>query len=189
MPGSLIVERNVLEWRFDPASDARLPEATGYDVDVIVLCSEGYTSSLAADALRSLGLHRATDVVGSPVGMWRTRRGLATLALCLVRTQPCAAAAAPSRAGAAPAAPGTVSEAATASAATTTLRDRRQPRRMAGSLLGVVVWHEDPGPDVDERAEHDDRRDAEDPPDERVEVVAAGEGGEDAGEDAALAGP
>jgi rhodanese-related sulfurtransferase len=64
VPGSLIVERNVLEWRFDPASDARLPEATGYDVDVIVLCSEGYTSSLAADALRSLGLHRATDVVG-----------------------------------------------------------------------------------------------------------------------------
>jgi rhodanese-related sulfurtransferase len=64
VPGSLIVERNVLEWRFDPASDARLPQATGYDVDVIVLCSEGYTSSLAADALRSLGLHRATDVVG-----------------------------------------------------------------------------------------------------------------------------
>ena len=64
VPGSLIVERNVLEWRFDPASDARLPQATGYDVDVIVLCSEGYTSSLAADALRSLGLHRATDVIG-----------------------------------------------------------------------------------------------------------------------------
>ena len=64
VPGSVIVERNVLEWRFDPASDARLPEATGYDVDVIVLCSEGYTSSLAADALRSLGLHRATDVIG-----------------------------------------------------------------------------------------------------------------------------
>jgi len=64
VPGALVVERNVLEWRFDPASDARLPEATGYDVDVVVLCSEGYTSSLAADALRSLGLHRATDVVG-----------------------------------------------------------------------------------------------------------------------------
>jgi rhodanese-related sulfurtransferase len=64
VPGALLVERNVLEWRFDPASDARLPQATGYDVEVIVLCSEGYTSSLAADALRSLGLHRATDVVG-----------------------------------------------------------------------------------------------------------------------------
>jgi rhodanese-related sulfurtransferase len=64
VPGALVVERNVLEWRFDPASDARLPEATGFDVDVIVLCSEGYTSSLAADALRSIGLHRATDVIG-----------------------------------------------------------------------------------------------------------------------------
>jgi rhodanese-related sulfurtransferase len=64
VPGALTVERNVLEWRFDPASDARLPEATGYDVDVIILCSEGYTSSLAADALRSLGLHRATDLDG-----------------------------------------------------------------------------------------------------------------------------
>jgi len=64
VPGSLIVERNVLEWRFDPASDARLPQATGYDVDVVVLCSEGYTSSLAADALRAIGLTRATDVVG-----------------------------------------------------------------------------------------------------------------------------
>ncbi len=67
VPGALVVERNVLEWRFDPASDARLPLATGYDLDVLVLCSEGYTSSLAADALRSLGLHRATDVIG---GYW-----------------------------------------------------------------------------------------------------------------------
>jgi len=70
VPGALVVERNVLEWRFDPASDHRLPEATGYDVEVIVLCSEGYTSSLAADALRSLGLHRATDVVGGFLA-WR----------------------------------------------------------------------------------------------------------------------
>jgi rhodanese-related sulfurtransferase len=64
VPGALVVERNVLEWRFDPASDARLPEATGYDVEVVVLCSEGYTSSLAADSLRALGLTRSTDVVG-----------------------------------------------------------------------------------------------------------------------------
>ncbi len=64
VPGALVVERNVLEWRFDPASDARLPEATGYDVEVLVLCSEGYTSSLAAAALQELGLHRATDVEG-----------------------------------------------------------------------------------------------------------------------------
>ncbi|MDR7252366.1 rhodanese-related sulfurtransferase [Nocardioides sp. BE266] len=60
--GSLVIERNVLEWRLDPRSDARLPEAS-YDTRVLVLCQEGYTSSLAADALRSLGLD-ATDVVG-----------------------------------------------------------------------------------------------------------------------------
>jgi rhodanese-related sulfurtransferase len=64
VPGALIVERNVLEWRFDPQSDARLPEATGYDVEIIVLCSEGYSSSLAADSLRSLGLSRTSDVIG-----------------------------------------------------------------------------------------------------------------------------
>ncbi|WP_433472109.1 rhodanese-like domain-containing protein [Spirillospora sp. CA-142024] len=64
VPGALIVERNVLEWRFDPSSAARLPEATGHDLRVIVLCSEGYTSSLAAAALHDLGLTRATDVVG-----------------------------------------------------------------------------------------------------------------------------
>ncbi|GAA0567192.1 rhodanese-like domain-containing protein [Actinomadura livida] len=64
VPGALIVERNVLEWRLDPASDARLPVATGHDVRVIVLCSEGYTSSLAAASLHDLGLTRATDVVG-----------------------------------------------------------------------------------------------------------------------------
>jgi rhodanese-related sulfurtransferase len=61
--GVLVVERNVLEWRFDPRSDARLPQAA-YDARVIVLCQEGYTSSLAADALRSLGIQGATDVDG-----------------------------------------------------------------------------------------------------------------------------
>ncbi len=64
VPGALLVERNVLEWRFDPASDARLPVATGHDVQVIVFCSEGYTSSLAGAVLQDLGLWRATDVVG-----------------------------------------------------------------------------------------------------------------------------
>jgi rhodanese-related sulfurtransferase len=63
VPGSLVVERNVLEWRFDPRSDARLPIAD-YDLHVIVLCSEGYTSSLAAASLRDLGVHRAGDVIG-----------------------------------------------------------------------------------------------------------------------------
>lgn len=61
--GTLVIERNVLEWRFDPRSDARLPQAA-YDARVVVLCQEGYTSSLAADSLQALGITRATDVVG-----------------------------------------------------------------------------------------------------------------------------
>ena len=62
--GALVVERNVLEWRFDPASSARLPVATDHDLQVIVFCSEGYASSLAAAALQDIGLCRATDIVG-----------------------------------------------------------------------------------------------------------------------------
>src|SRR3954468_17258236 len=64
VPAALVIERNVLEWRCDPTSDARLPQASGDDVEWLVLCSEGYTSSLAAAALQDLGLHRATDVIG-----------------------------------------------------------------------------------------------------------------------------
>ncbi len=63
-PGSVIVERNHLEWRLDPGCDARLPWVTGYDHRVIVFCYEGYTSSLAAAALHDLGLRRATDLIG-----------------------------------------------------------------------------------------------------------------------------
>jgi rhodanese-related sulfurtransferase len=62
--GALIVERNVLEWRFDPASSTRLPVMTDHNIHVIVFCSEGYTSSLAAASLQDLGLSRATDMVG-----------------------------------------------------------------------------------------------------------------------------
>ena len=69
VPGALTVERNVLEWRFDPTSPVRLAEAIGYDLRVIVLCSEGYTSSLAAAALQDLGLHRATDLAGG-IAAW-----------------------------------------------------------------------------------------------------------------------
>ena len=64
VPAALVIERNVLEWRCDPTSDARLPQAVGDDVEWVVLCSEGYTSSLAAASLIDLGLHKATDVVG-----------------------------------------------------------------------------------------------------------------------------
>jgi rhodanese-related sulfurtransferase len=64
VPAALVIERNVLEWRCDPTSDARLPQAVDDDVEWVILCSEGYTSSLAAAALADLGLHRATDVAG-----------------------------------------------------------------------------------------------------------------------------
>ena len=69
LPGALVVERNVLEWRFDPASDARLHIAD-HDLAVIILCQEGYTSSLAAVALHEVGVWRATDVVGG-YAAWR----------------------------------------------------------------------------------------------------------------------
>ena len=64
VPAAVVIERNHLELRCDPTSDARIAEAVGDDVEWIVLCSEGYTSSLAAAALQDLGLHRATDVIG-----------------------------------------------------------------------------------------------------------------------------
>ena len=64
IPGALVIERNVLEWRLDPRGDARIPEADRYDLPVVVVCNEGYTSSLAAAALQDLGLHRATDLIG-----------------------------------------------------------------------------------------------------------------------------
>jgi rhodanese-related sulfurtransferase len=75
--GALVVERNVLEWRFDPTCSARLPIAKNHGIEIIVFCSEGYTSSLAAAALQDLGLHRATDVEGG-FQAWR-RAGLPVL--------------------------------------------------------------------------------------------------------------
>jgi len=62
--GATIIGRNVLEWRLDPTSAARIAEATTHDLRVIVLCQEGYTSSLAAAALQDIGLWRATDLDG-----------------------------------------------------------------------------------------------------------------------------
>lgn len=63
-PGALAIERNVLEWRLDPSSNAHLALATDHDVEWVIVCSEGYTSSLAAASLRQLGLRNATDLVG-----------------------------------------------------------------------------------------------------------------------------
>ncbi|MER5225306.1 rhodanese-like domain-containing protein [Streptomyces flaveus] len=64
IPGALVVERNELEWRLDPQGSHRAPEATSHDLRVVVVCNEGYASSLAAASLRQLGLRRATDLVG-----------------------------------------------------------------------------------------------------------------------------
>jgi rhodanese-related sulfurtransferase len=64
LPSALAIERNVLEWRMDPASSYRVPELTGYELEVVVICEQGYSSSLAAQSLRRLGLTHATDVVG-----------------------------------------------------------------------------------------------------------------------------
>ena len=63
-PGALVIDRTVLEWRLDPTSPWRIPEATGPDLQVVVVCRQGYSSSLAAASLRSIGLHRATDLAG-----------------------------------------------------------------------------------------------------------------------------
>ncbi|NEC89405.1 rhodanese-like domain-containing protein [Streptomyces sp. SID12501] len=64
IPGALVVERNELEWRLDPLGSHRAPQATGHDLRVVVICNEGYASSLAAVSLHRLGLRRATDLVG-----------------------------------------------------------------------------------------------------------------------------
>jgi len=73
IPGAIVVERNHLEWRLHPASADRIPEAADVDVHWIVICDEGYASSLAAATLKLIGLHRAADVVGG-FQAWREAR-------------------------------------------------------------------------------------------------------------------
>ena len=64
LPGAVVVDRNVLEWRLDPSSPDRLDVVTSADQRVVLVCNQGYASSLAAATLRELGLRRATDLVG-----------------------------------------------------------------------------------------------------------------------------
>jgi rhodanese-related sulfurtransferase len=64
IPGAIVIDRTVLEWRLDPTSASRLEQAKDHQVGVIVVCAEGYSSSLAAAALQDVGLVNATDVVG-----------------------------------------------------------------------------------------------------------------------------
>ena len=71
LPGAMVIDRNVLEWRLDPTSPHRLPIVTGADARLIIVCNEGYSSSLAAATLHELGLRSATDLVGG-FQAWRT---------------------------------------------------------------------------------------------------------------------
>ncbi|WP_330332983.1 rhodanese-like domain-containing protein [Streptomyces sp. NBC_00536] len=64
IPGALVIERNELEWRLDPRGSHRVPEATSHDLRIVVICNEGYASTLAAASLHALGLTRATDLTG-----------------------------------------------------------------------------------------------------------------------------
>lgn len=64
IPGALVIERNVLEWRLDPTSPHRHPAVSHAGQTIVVVCQAGYASSLAAVSLRQLGLSRATDLIG-----------------------------------------------------------------------------------------------------------------------------
>ncbi len=96
-PGALVIERNVLEWRCDPTSDARIPQAVDDDVEWVILCSEGYTSSLAAAALQDLGLHRATDVAGGYLALTRSSASAGAGARSSPASSPAAGARGPRR--------------------------------------------------------------------------------------------
>ena len=64
VPGALRIARNVLEWRLDPDCPYKHPDAPATSERVIVMCNEGYQSSLVAATLQELGFERATDLVG-----------------------------------------------------------------------------------------------------------------------------
>jgi rhodanese-related sulfurtransferase len=92
IPGAAIVERNELEWRLDPSGSHRLPQALSYDLPVVVICNEGYASTLAAASLHALGLSRATDLAGG-FQAWRAA-GLPVTAPDGIPTRPAASIAA-----------------------------------------------------------------------------------------------
>jgi rhodanese-related sulfurtransferase len=64
IPGAIAIDRTVLEWRLDPTSSSRLEQVTDHQIKVIVVCADGYSSSLAAASLQDIGLVNATDVIG-----------------------------------------------------------------------------------------------------------------------------
>jgi rhodanese-related sulfurtransferase len=64
LPDAIVIDRNVLEWRLDPACEHHIAEVAGYETRIVIVCNEGYQSSLAAALLHDVGLHRATDLIG-----------------------------------------------------------------------------------------------------------------------------
>jgi rhodanese-related sulfurtransferase len=70
IPGAVLAPRTVLEWRVDPDSGASNAEIADLDARLILFCSEGYASSLAAATLHDLGFARATDMIGG-FDAWR----------------------------------------------------------------------------------------------------------------------
>jgi rhodanese-related sulfurtransferase len=78
LSGAVIIDRNVLEWRLDPTSPDRLPMASDANLRYILVCNEGYSSSLAAATLRELGLHRATDLAGGFQALMMYQREVAS---------------------------------------------------------------------------------------------------------------
>ena len=73
LPGAVIIDRNVLEWRLDPSCPHHIPEVADTSARIVVVCNEGFSSSLAAATLRNLGLKRATDLIGG-FQAWRKLR-------------------------------------------------------------------------------------------------------------------
>jgi rhodanese-related sulfurtransferase len=64
VPGAIVIDRNVLEWRLDPSCAHHIPDITDHDTRIVIVCNEGYGSSLAAALLHDIGLWRATDLIG-----------------------------------------------------------------------------------------------------------------------------
>ena len=64
LPDAVVIDRNVLEWRLDPACEHHIADVADHDTRIVIVCNEGYQSSLAAALLHDVGLHRATDLVG-----------------------------------------------------------------------------------------------------------------------------
>jgi rhodanese-related sulfurtransferase len=76
LEGAIVVERNALEWRLDPGGEHRIPEVLDHDQPVVIVCSEGYASSLAAASLVDLGFTRAADLDGGYAAwhVWSSRK-------------------------------------------------------------------------------------------------------------------